>query len=331
MSEIDQRDSINDDVSLFDDMSQGLAELLGSCSIIDKTTKQNRDDDTKQRTDTINIPSELSGVIIGPGGAHVQKLQRETGARIRIKKVLSNKADSTVTLVGTTRAMNLAKAEIEKMRQTKIKKTVMKTRNNKKFGGWLPNSWLTNPLPGKLIDDGLLPIKCPLHQNFAKEIESQKGEPFTLDDVWRLEKVHNRRIGLIVDSTKTNRYYDWTEVTARETKYKKVPLEVPDNLTEMPFDIIHQLVDYIDEFRTTHPDDLVAIHCSKTNRCGLIIVCYLCRVRGLPLTDALRQFRDNSDGTGIYRQVFIDKLHEEYCLSDEPIPICPDKPAWVID
>merc|ERR1712106_329711 len=116
-------------------------------------------------------------------------------------------------------------------------------------------SWLSNPLP---------------------EIESQKGEPFTLDDVWRLEKVHNRRIGLIVDSTKTNRYYDWTEVTARETKYKKVPLEVPDNLTEMPFaiDIIHQLVDYIDEFRTTHPDELVAIHCSKTNRCGLIIVCY---------------------------------------------------------
>ena len=92
-------------------------------------------------------------------------------------------------------------------------------------------------LKGKLIDDGLLPIKCPLHQNFAKEIESQKGEPFTLDDVWRLEKVHNRRIGLIVDSTKTNRYYDWTEVTARETKYKKVPLEVPDNLTEMPFAI----------------------------------------------------------------------------------------------
>ena len=88
-----------------------------------------------------------------------------------------------------------------------------------------------------MIDDGLLPIKCPLHQNFAKEIESQKGEPFTLDDVWRLEKVHNRRIGLIVDSTKTNRYYDWTEVTARETKYKKVPLEVPDNLTEMPFAI----------------------------------------------------------------------------------------------
>ena len=57
MSEIDQRDSINDDVSLFDDMSQGLAELLGSCSIIDKTTKQNDDDDTEQRTDTINIPS----------------------------------------------------------------------------------------------------------------------------------------------------------------------------------------------------------------------------------------------------------------------------------
>ena len=83
---------------------------------------------------------------------------------------------------------------------------------------------------------------------------------FQLDDVWALEKKYKRKVGLIVDSTKTNRYYDWTQVTKRKTKFKKVPLEIPDNLTEMPFDIIHKLVDYIDDYRNKNPDKLVAIH-----------------------------------------------------------------------
>ena len=70
---------------------------------------------------------------------------------------------------------------------------------------------------------------------------------------------------------------------------------------------------------------------SKTNRCGLIIVCYLCRVRGLPLNDALEEFKNATDGVGIYRQVFIDKLYEKYSNNNEPKPVCPSRPDWVTD
>ena len=70
---------------------------------------------------------------------------------------------------------------------------------------------------------------------------------------------------------------------------------------------------------------------SKTNRCGLIIVCYLCRVRGIPLNDALEEFKNATDGVGIYRQVFIDKLYEKYSNNNEPKPICPSRPEWVTD
>ena len=55
---IEQRDSIRDDVSLFDNMSEGLAELLQSCSIIEDKTKKDNENGEQQRTDTINIPSE---------------------------------------------------------------------------------------------------------------------------------------------------------------------------------------------------------------------------------------------------------------------------------
>ena len=76
------------------------------------------------------------------------------------------------------KAVTLAKIEIEKMRQKKIKDNVKETINNRKFGGKLPNSWLTNPLPGELIDDCLLPIKCPLHDNFDKTVLDSGGQLF---------------------------------------------------------------------------------------------------------------------------------------------------------
>ena len=64
------------------------------------------------------------------------------------------------------------------MRQKKIKDNVKETINNRKFGGKLPNSWLTNPLPGELIDDCLLPIKCPLHDNFDQIVLDSGGQLF---------------------------------------------------------------------------------------------------------------------------------------------------------
>merc|ERR1712193_102683 len=105
-------------------MSEGLAELLQSCSIIeDKTKKDDDENGEQQRTDTINIPSELSRVIIGPGGRRIRQLQSQTGAKINIKQVSTNKADSTVILKGTAKSVTRAKVEIEKMRQKKIKET----------------------------------------------------------------------------------------------------------------------------------------------------------------------------------------------------------------
>ena len=196
--------------------------------------------------------------MIGPGGFRVKQLEKATGAKIRVHN--NNKADSTVTIQGSDKSVNSAKAEIEIMRQKIIKESVKRNVNKGYFGGKLPNSWLTNPLPGTLIDDCLLPIKCPLHKNFEAEVLKNDGKMFSLEEVWALEKKYKRKIGLIVDSTKTNRYYDQSEVVARKTKFKKVPLEVPDNLTVMPFDMIHKLVDYIDDYRRTEPDKLVAIH-----------------------------------------------------------------------
>lgn len=267
---IDKLDAYKlDNVSHFDTMSEGLAELLGD-NENEPNPKPLRI--AKARKDTcmvsfftlmvklilVNIPSELSPILIGPGGVKVKQLEKTTGARIRIHS--NNKADSTVTIQGTTDSVNLAKAQIEVMRQKLIKKSVKLNANKQNFGGKLPNSWLTNPLPGKLIDDCLLPIKCPLHENFEAEVLENDGKMFSLEDVWALEKKYKRKIGLIVDSTKTNRYYDRSEVVDRGTKFKKVPLEVPDNLTVMPFDMIHKIVDYIDNYRTTEPDKLVAIH-----------------------------------------------------------------------
>ena len=103
-------------------------------------------------------------------------------------------------------------------------------------------------------------LKCPLHENFNDAIAAKNGTPWTLDDVWSLEKKYKRKIGLIVDSTKTNRYYDWSRVVEKKCKYKKVPLEIPNDLIQMPFPIIEKLVDYIDDYRTKHPDKIVAIH-----------------------------------------------------------------------
>jgi len=280
----------------------------------------------------ITVPVKAKGLIIGKGGETIKSIMAKTRTKIASSR---DRSDSTFTITGSSsEAINAAKSEIDVLVASfhKSKKAPPRDANNNyqaSCGGKLPKNWVNCPVTGQtLIDDFLLPVKCPLHDNFTAKVK-QAGE-----SLWRLEELFqlahdkfDKKIGLIIDLTDTNRYYNPTEAESKGVEHRKLPLNLhrPDGL---PFKQIHAIVAQIETFRENHPNAVVAVHCTHGfNRTGLLIVSYLVRVASSNLIDALKTFEKSRQDIGIYRQPILDALCVEYGASSDQIT-CPPTPQW---
>ena len=202
----------------------------------------------------VKVPGGAKGMIIGKGGSTIKSLQQKTGCRI----FSPDKTSNFFVVTGSSENVEKAKAEIddivESFKQKKRQKSTPDQNNNlPQCGGKLPKNWLHCPPNGtRPIDGFIVPIKCPLHENFTSKVLREGG------NLWRLEEAMKLGdFGLIIDLTDTNRYYDPTEATG--VKHLKLSLNIhrPDGL---PFKKIHQIVDQIAKFHSENPTKMVAIH-----------------------------------------------------------------------
>ena len=202
----------------------------------------------------VQVPGGAKGMVIGKGGATIKSLQQKTGCRI----FSPDKTSNFFVVTGTPENIEKARAEIEDIvqsfKQKKRQKPSLDQNNNvSQCGGKLPKNWLHCPPSGtRLIDGFIMPIKCPLHENFTSNVRREGG------NLWRLEEAMKvGDFGLIIDLTDTNRYYDPAEATG--IKHQKLSLNIhrPDGL---PFKKIHQIVDQIAIFHSENPNKIVAVH-----------------------------------------------------------------------
>jgi len=148
------------------------------------------------------VPVKAKGLIIGKGGETIKSIMAKTRTKIASSR---DRSDSTFTITGSSsEAINAAKSEIDVLVASfhKSKKAPPRDANNNyqaSCGGKLPKNWVNCPVTGQtLIDDFLLPVKCPLHDNFTAKVK-QAGE-----SLWRLEELFqlahdkfDKKIGLI--------------------------------------------------------------------------------------------------------------------------------------
>lgn len=97
------------------------------------------------------------------------------------------------------------------------------------------------------------------------------------------------KLGLWIDLTNTNRFYDKSEVEAAKCRYIKVPCrgygKTPsEDQTKFFIKVIHQFI-------SQSPLDMIVVHCTHGfNRTGFLIVSYLVEVEDNSLGIALQTF-----------------------------------------
>jgi len=146
--------------------------------------------------------------------------------------------------------------------------------------------------------------------------------------VFDLMKGRKKKIGLWIDLTKTDRYYDKEVVEDNECTYLKLACK---GHGECPSpEIVQTFINVVDNFIRKKPLHLIGIHCTHGfNRTGFLIVSYLVEIEDWSVEAAINTFA-NARPPGIYKQDYLEELAKRYGDPEE-IPPAPQMPDWCFE
>eukprot|EP01134_Creolimax_fragrantissima_P004099 CFRG4099T1 len=189
----------------------------------------------------------------------------------------------------------------------------------------LPPRWLNCPALGSPVGGTkFLPFKTPLSEKFQSEVPDELS--FTPGDLFEICEENNMSLGLIIDLTKTDRYYKKQEIEEKyKCKYKKLKCdgygEVPPDDVVISFNAICQ------SFWRQFPDKYIGVHCTHGfNRTGYMICSYMVDVIDMSVEDAV-DFFAAARPAGIYKDHYLQKLYEKYQGDTDNLRF-PGRPLW---
>jgi len=181
----------------------------------------------------------------------------------------------------------------------------------------IPDNWLDCPQITTEAIEGVVPLKVPLSSKYRYLKEKEW--------CWSKALEHYPDIGLVIDLTNTDRYYDKQELYDVDIDYIKTKMPGHGQIPKRGQ--MNNLAEKINRFVTEHPEKQVAIHCTHGfNRTGFLVCAYLKLFRGYTVPMAVASFAKIRQG-GIYRTEIIQALYDFY--HDEKITIADvPKPVW---
>uniref|UniRef100_A0A182WAC7 mRNA-capping enzyme n=1 Tax=Anopheles minimus TaxID=112268 RepID=A0A182WAC7_9DIPT len=193
--------------------------------------------------------------------------------------------------------------------------------------GPIPARWLHCPRKSEtLIAECFLAFKTPLKEAFQSQMPVQCC--FTPKMLFDLMKRHKRRIGLWIDLTNTNRFYDKNLIIDANCDYIKLQCR---GHGETPSDQqVKSFIELVEEFRHNNPLDVIGVHCTHGfNRTGFLIVSYMVERLDCALDAALAEFA-KARPPGIYKGDYIKELYARYG-EDDNVPLPPVLPDWCLE
>ena len=138
-----------------------------------------------------------------------------------------------------------------------------------------------------------------------------------------------KKIGLWIDLTNTDRYYPKEEVEKEGITYIKLNCQGADGPpTE---EQITTFVRLCANFVNKRPDEIIGVHCTHGfNRSGYLICAYLVREFDWGITFAVTEFAKFRP-PGIYKQDYLDRLYQLFGDPDDIVPKKPPLPDWCYD
>jgi len=169
------------------------------------------------------------------------------------------------------------------------------------------------------IPDLFLPFKVPLDGSFDSVVAEENRFPPSM-------LVNSaRNLGMVIDLTKTDRYYRKQEFEDKGIKYVKLPCEGHGEVP--PPHIVKEFERIVEKFSNENPDKLVGVHCTHGfNRTGFLICSYLVNIVGWDIDPAVHEFAEKRS-PGIYKQHYIEELFDKFD-GDKSLITVPVLPDW---
>ncbi|KER26283.1 hypothetical protein T265_06475 [Opisthorchis viverrini] len=189
----------------------------------------------------------------------------------------------------------------------------------------LPPRWLNCPRMGDMILDIFIPFKTPLDSKFDNFIQPE--QLFHVDHVFQTAEPY--KLGLVVDLTKSKRFYNRREITDSNCKYLKI--ECKGNEERPTPEQVDLFIKVVNQFLDNNPgEQKVGVHCTHGfNRTGFLIVAYLVEELNYGVEIAVQIFAD-ARPPGIYKPDYLQELFERYG-SPEDCPPAPPLPDWCVE
>ncbi|VDM44944.1 unnamed protein product [Toxocara canis] len=191
---------------------------------------------------------------------------------------------------------------------------VLKGQRNGIGARRLPDRWLEYEPVGKPIHGTrFVPFKTPL----SSEYFANRGENFDADDIFEIKTIvayanaHSKEIGLVIDLTATEKYYDPQEWTDRGIEYVKIKCNGHTAYDQEGS--IKRFFEAVTTFLRNNADNdkLIGVHCTHgVNRTGYLICRYLIEVDGWVADIAVQEF-EYCRGYRIEREKYLTSLWEE--------------------
>ncbi|XP_062536509.1 mRNA-capping enzyme [Armigeres subalbatus] len=193
--------------------------------------------------------------------------------------------------------------------------------------GLIPNRWLYCPRKSEsLIADKFLAFKTPLKDDFESQMPIECC--FTPDMLFQVMKTYKVKIGLWIDLTNTNRFYDRREIEDNGCQYVK--LQCRGHGETPTVEQTRAFIEIVEEFNRDHPMEVVGVHCTHGfNRTGFLIASYMVEKQDCAVEAAIAAFA-RARPPGIYKEDYIRELFRRYEDEDDAIP-APPLPDWCFE
>ncbi|XP_043268490.1 mRNA-capping enzyme [Venturia canescens] len=193
--------------------------------------------------------------------------------------------------------------------------------------GPVPARWLHCPRKAsKLIANKFLAFKTPLSSEFDSQVPQECS--FNVNMLFSSVKSQRLKLGLWIDLTNTNRFYNKADVEAQGCKYLKLQCrghgETPSKEQTNTF------VQVCKNFIAQNPLDIIGVHCTHGfNRTGFCIISYLVETEMTSVDAGIAEFA-TARPPGIYKADYIKELFKRYDDEDDAPPP-PIRPAWCLE